>query len=93
MSNHPHSDRMAKIRSALAALEPDLIELIDESHLHAGHAGAQTGRGHYRLSIRSARFHGLNAVARHRLVYGALGPLMQSDIHALSIDARSLEDD
>lgn len=81
--------RLERIRSALLAAFPDAqIELEDESHLHAGHAGARSGRGHYRLSIRSAAFAGMAPVARHRAVYGALGELMQTDIHALSIDAR-----
>lgn len=83
--------RLERIRSALLAAFPDAqIELEDESHLHAGHAGARSGRGHYRLSIRSAAFAGMAPVARHRAVYGALGDLMQTDIHALSIDAREL---
>ena len=81
--------RLERIRSALLARFPDAqIELEDESHLHAGHAGARSGRGHYRLSIRSSAFAGMAAVARHRAVYDALGDLMQTDIHALSIDAR-----
>lgn len=86
------NDRARKIRAALETLEPDTLELVDESHLHAGHAGAQSGRGHFRLLICSPRFSGLNAVARHRLVYATLGDLMQTDIHALSIDARAPEE-
>jgi len=69
------------------ALQPDLLEIIDESHHHAGHAGAQDGRGHFRLNIVSAEFAGLSALQRHRLIYAALGDLMQTDIHALSIEA------
>ncbi|HTT08115.1 MAG TPA: BolA family protein [Gammaproteobacteria bacterium] len=81
-------DRMTRIRDRLQkALTPATMDLIDESHLHAGHAGAKSGRGHYRLRIVSSRFAGLNPVQRHRLVYDALGDLMQTDIHALSIDA------
>jgi len=86
------SDRMERIRAALAVLEPTRLDLIDESHLHAGHAGARSGRGHFRLAITSARFSGANAIARHRLVYQSLGDLMQNDIHALSIDARAPEE-
>lgn len=86
------SERIRVIRAALANLAPDTLELIDESHLHAGHAGAQSGRGHFRLHIRSPRFSGLNAVARHRLIYATLGTLMQTEIHALSIDARAPEE-
>lgn len=82
--------REARIRTALLAAFADArIELVDESHLHAGHAGAASGRGHFRLRIGSAAFAGLSPVARHRAVYAALGALMQTDIHALSIDART----
>ncbi len=82
--------RLAMIRERLAgALAPTLLELADESHLHAGHAGAQSGRGHFRVRIVSAHFAGMSPVARHRAVYAALGELMQTDIHALSIDARA----
>lgn len=83
------SAREARIRAALLAAFADArIELEDESHLHAGHAGAASGRGHFRLRIASVAFAGLNPVARHRAVYAALGTLMQTDIHALAIDAR-----
>ena len=82
--------RLTRIRDALLLVFPDAqVELEDESHLHAGHAGAATGRGHFRLRIVSAAFAGLNPVARHRAVYGAVGALMETDIHALSIDART----
>lgn len=83
------SDTLAQIRARLAALEPDQIALEDDSAAHAGHAGAQSGGGHYNLTIVSARFSGLNRVARHRLVYTALGELMGSRIHALAITALS----
>lgn len=82
--------RIERIQSTLHAAFPDAqITLEDESHLHAGHAGAQSGRGHYRLKISSVAFAGLAPVARHRAVYAAMGDLMQTDIHALSIDARA----
>ena len=82
-------ERPAAIRAALEAAFPDAaIELVDESHRHAGHAGARDGRGHFALSITSTRFDGLLPLARHRAVYAALGELMATDIHALSIDAR-----
>jgi BolA protein len=81
------------IRDRLAALEPQALELVDESALHAGHAGAQSGGGHYRLTIVSPRFRGLDTRARHRLVYDALGPLMRREIHALSIRALAPEDE
>ena len=79
--------RAQRIRAALAALEPTQLELIDESHKHAGHAGARDGRGHFALRIVSAEFAGLNSIARHRRIYAALDELMQTDIHALSIVA------
>lgn len=75
-----------------AALQPQLIEVIDESHQHVGHEGARDGRGHFKLYIVSSRFAGLKLVQRHRLVYQALGDLMQTDIHALAIEARAPEE-
>lgn len=81
----------AEIRARLEALAPSSLNLEDESAQHAGHAGASAG-GHYRLTIVSNRFQGLNAVARHRLVYEALGDLMQKGIHALAISAYSPEE-
>jgi len=78
-----------RIREKLAVLAPLQLELIDDSHLHAGHAGARSGGGHYRLAIVSAAFSGKNTVARHRLVYEALGDMMRKDIHALAIQART----
>ncbi len=71
-----------------AALNPTRIEVVDDSHLHAGHAGAREG-GHYTVRLTSARFSGLTRVARHRLVYDALGSLAQQRVHALAIEARS----
>ena len=82
--------RIQRIEDALRRAFPDAqLELDDESHLHAGHAGAATGRGHFRLRIVSAAFAGQSPIARHRTVYAALGELMQTDIHAVSIDART----
>lgn len=82
------SARPAEIeRRLLAAFEPESVLVEDESHLHAGHAGAQDGRGHFRVSIVSAAFEGMNPIQRHRAVYAAMGELMQTDIHALSIEA------
>ena len=83
------SDTPAAIRNRLAALDPLSIEIIDDSALHAGHAGARSGGGHYRLTIVSTRFAGLGTVARHRLIYETLGDLMKREIHALAIDART----
>lgn len=85
-----HSPRYDMICARLStALTPVSLELEDESHLHAGHAGAEGGRGHYRVHIVSARFAGLRPIARHQLVYRSLGELMQTDIHALSITAQT----
>lgn len=71
-----------------AAFEPTVVIAVrDDSHLHAGHAGAREGR-HFGVSIESARFDGLSRVARHRLVYDALNLLLPRGIHALAIDAR-----
>lgn len=71
----------------LAALQPEHIDIIDESHLHAGHAGSRSGGGHYKLHIVSPRFVGLNTLARHRVIYSALGEMMRLEIHALNIQA------
>jgi BolA protein len=81
---------VARIRASLTeAFQPTALEIIDDSSLHAGHAGAAGGGGHYRVRIVSARFSGMNAVERHRAVYQALGGLMGGEVHALSINARS----
>jgi len=74
------------------ALHTDQVELIDDSHLHAGHAGARDGRGHFRVRVISADFAGLRTLQRHQLVYRSLGELMQTDIHALSITALTPEE-
>ena len=86
------SDRRERILAALASLQAVQLELLDESHRHAGHEGARDGRGHYALDIVSAVFAGKLPLARHRQVYQALGELMQTDIHALSIRARTPEE-
>jgi BolA family transcriptional regulator, general stress-responsive regulator len=80
----------ASIRERLAALDPLQVELVDESSQHAGHSGWKPGGGtHWRLTIVSPRFAGQPTVARHRMVYQALGQLMQNPIHALAITARA----
>lgn len=73
-----------------AAFTPTELQIRDDSALHAGHAGAREG-GHFHVRIRSARFAGLTPVARHRLIYDALGPLGSIGVHALAIDARPPE--
>jgi len=81
------NDRETKMRARLAALEPLQLEIIDESHKHAGHAGAREGGGHYVVRIVSAQFAGKNTVARHRMIYSAMGDLMKHEIHALTLQA------
>ena len=86
----PREQRPAAIRAALEqALQPSALEVVDESHKHAGHAGARDGRSHFAVSIVSEAFAGLAPLARHRRVYAALGTMMETDIHALSIQART----
>jgi BolA protein len=82
------STRLQRLQGRLrAALEPVELEITDDSHLHAGHVGAADGRGHFSVFVVSERFAGLPVVRRHRLVYDAVGDLMTTDIHALSIRA------
>jgi BolA protein len=80
------------IRQRLAVLEPETYTLEDESDQHRGHAGAASGGGHFSLTIVSPRFRNLSTLARHRLVYEAMGELMHRDIHALSITALTPEE-
>ena len=82
--------RVNMIREKLtAALAPTLLEIQDDSAKHAGHVGARSGGGHFNVQIVSAEFSGKSLVERHRMVYSALGDAMQSDIHALSIQAKT----
>jgi BolA family transcriptional regulator, general stress-responsive regulator len=86
-------DLKSEMRERLAALEPIELELIDESERHRGHAGWREGGGtHWRVAIVSPRFAGASVVARHRMVYQALGGLMNNPIHALAIAARAPEE-
>ena len=88
-----NQQRIEQMRERLKqALSPQDVHIEDESHLHVGHAGARDGRGHFRLSIVSAAFNGQRGMQRHRMVYAALGDMMQTDIHALSIEAISEEE-
>ena len=85
--------RMERIEARLReAFRADTVQLTDESHLHAGHAGAKEGKGHFRVRIVSEQFRGLGALQRHQLVYRQLGALMQTDIHAMSIAALAPEE-
>lgn len=77
-----------KIHACLEQLHPVQLDIRDDSRHHAGHAGAAGGGGHYHLTIVAEAFRNHAPVARHRLIHAALGPLMQQEIHALSIDAR-----
>ncbi|MGV8960403.1 MAG: BolA family protein [Stenotrophomonas sp.] len=80
--------RVERIRAALQqAFAPQRLEVQDDSHRHAGHAGASDGRGHFNVVIVSEAFVGMLPLARHRAVYAALGEMMETDIHALSIKA------
>jgi BolA family transcriptional regulator, general stress-responsive regulator len=86
------SDRVQRIRERLeTGLQPSQLDIFDDSHLHAGHAGARDGRGHFRVRVVAERFAGLPTVRRHRLVYDCVAEMMQTDIHALSITALTPE--
>lgn len=80
------------IHQRLASLTPENVVLEDESAQHVGHAGAASGGGHFRLTLVSPQFRSLSTLARHRLVYDAIGDLMQREIHALSITALTPEE-
>ena len=83
-------ERIQRMHELLeSALAPTALEIVDQSHLHAGHAGAATGRGPFDLTIRAASFAGKTPIQRHRMVFEALGDMMQTDIHALSIRAET----
>ena len=83
-------NRTERIRMALEhAFAPERLVVTDDSHRHVGHAGAADGRGHFSVEIVSTAFAGEPALARHRAVYAALGQMLETDIHALSIDARA----
>lgn len=81
------NERETKMRARLAVLDPVELDIVDESHKHAGHAGARDGGGHYVLRIVSAQFAGKSTIARHRMIYSALGDLMKREIHALTLQA------
>jgi BolA protein len=87
------SERVATIEKLLTeAFAPTDILVKDQSHLHAGHAGAREGKGHFDVKIVSEYFAGRSRIDRHRMVYDALGSFMQSDVHALRINAVSPTD-
>ncbi len=84
------SERGSRIHDLLQAkLSPAHLLVKDQSHLHAGHAGAEDGKGHFDVNIVSDAFEGKTRIQRHRIIFDALGDMMQTDIHALSITART----
>lgn len=86
-------ERAARIESLLtSSFAPTKILVKDQSHLHAGHAGAEDGRGHFAVTIVSEQFAGQSRIARHRMIFDALGEMMQTDIHALSIKALTADE-
>jgi BolA protein len=81
-------ERESRLRQRLESrFAPTFLDVVDEGYLHAGHAGAADGRGHFRIKIVAAAFRGLPTLARHRLVYAAVAELLETDIHALAIEA------
>lgn len=83
-----NAERVARIQALLeAAFAPESLDVEDDSHRHAGHEGAKGGLGHFNVAIVSSKFNEMKMLARHRAVYAALGDMMQTDIHALAIDA------
>lgn len=86
----PREARAAEIEARLRkALHPQALDVVDDSHKHRGHAGAADGRSHFSVRVVAEAFAGLRPIARHRLVYEALGTLMATDIHALAIEAHA----
>ena len=86
--DQPGSSRAQRLRQRLEGrFAPSLLSIEDESHLHAGHAGAAGGHSHFRVTIVAEAFRGVPAVARHRMVYAAVDDLLKTDIHALAIEA------
>lgn len=83
--NRSFVSTLQDIESRLSPLDPESIEVLDDSASHAGHAGARSGGGHYEVTIVSASFTGKSRIERHRMVYALLDPLMQRQIHALAL--------
>ncbi len=80
-------DRITEIKNRLERkLSPSHVDVVDESHLHIGHAGAASGAGHFNVTVHSKQFAGQSVVQQHQMVYSALADLMKSEIHALSIN-------
>jgi len=85
MDNNHRIQQIKQLR--IEGLDAETVDVIDESHMHAGHAGAKTGMGHFNVTIIADAFTGKSLIERHRQVYDALGDMMKTDIHALSIKA------
>lgn len=84
--------RVAKIRALLEErFAPSRLEVVDESHLHVGHAGARDGRGHFRVRIEAPDFRASSRLASHRMIHEALAGMLKTDIHALSIEIEDNE--
>ncbi|MBV1910225.1 MAG: BolA family transcriptional regulator [Kangiellaceae bacterium] len=84
-----NAERVIRIRQMLTEqLTPSFLAVTDESHLHAGHAGAQTGKGHFFVEVSCDKFTGLTPIKKHQLIYQSLGDMMQMDIHALRISIK-----
>ena len=81
-----NTERLEKMQQLISkALQPEQLEIIDDSHKHIGHAGAKGGLGHFTVIIKSHALEGKRMLQQHRLIYDALGDMMQTDIHALAI--------
>jgi len=87
MDNQPRIEKMRQLLEN--SLSPSYLEIIDDSHLHAGHAGAKSGKGHFTVIITSPAFSGMRVLKQHQAVYQALGDMMETDIHALIIKSSS----
>ncbi|OGO91130.1 MAG: cell division protein BolA [Coxiella sp. RIFCSPHIGHO2_12_FULL_42_15] len=86
-----NQERLKAIKACLQrAFQPTVLEVTDESHLHAKHEGAKTGKGHFSVTITSTAFTGKTRTEQHRLIYAALGDLMKNEIHALRITCKTL---
>lgn len=78
-------NRIDQMKTRLSTLKPSHLEIIDDSEHHKGHAGAESGMGHYTVLINSPEFEGKSLVQQHQLIYQALGDMMKTEIHALKI--------
>ena len=84
-----NSKRVTLIKEKLTTLlNPDYLDVIDESYKHVGHAGYKTGKGHFKVIIKSDQLNGLSRISAHKTIYNALGYLMETDIHAISIQIK-----